>query len=133
MGLIMCAKLRPFKIWHDWSAVYKIQICHYSAQTSQQKKSNGCKMSVMTTGIWPHTLTPGLQKKVKLLDGLCKRLEFTCHHPTCIPFPQTMIDKFSKFIIMLESWIMKKQRKNVEKIKECHLKKMFLPPQLLTN
>ena len=34
-----------------------------------------------------------------------------------IPFSQTMIDKFSKFIIMLESWIMKQLRKNVEKNK----------------
>ena len=34
-----------------------------------------------------------------------------------IPFSQTMIDKFSKFIIMLESWIIKQLRKNVEKNK----------------
>ena len=131
MGLIMCAKLRPFKIWHDWTTIYKIQICHCSTRTSQQKKSYGCKMSVMMTGIWPHTLTPGLQKS-KIVRWIVQDLNstvITLH----IPFSQTMIDKFSKFIIMLESWIMKQLRKNVEKIKECHQKKMFLPPQLLTN
>ena len=55
-------------------------------------------------------------KKVKIIRWIVQDLNstvITLH----IPFSQTMIDKFSKFIIMVESWIMKQLRKNVEKNK----------------